>query len=290
MTVPLVLPEDLNDEQRQLLAERQLGLKYSEDQPRDESGRWTSGGGADGAGAEDVRTTNMGTTVRTEDRGGGATGIAGGLSHDWYVAETAPDVSFNNPALADEPALTEAQQKAVDLWESVGGYRAMNDMLRGTSTQPQDLAYPPEKIASAVDELRSAFDAAPVTEEPALVYRGADATFYEGLGVGDVFQDKGFIATEVSEQRAGAFADPTQAALEILLPTGTPYLRLGGGEILLQPDTQFRVVEVDTEPSDVAPRTYTFEEDTGDERLPRGVSFEDLAVTITRRIMLEVIP
>jgi hypothetical protein len=249
---------------RELLeSEIRLGeLRYSDDQPRDDHGRFASGG-------DSGDPSSGGGTGKGSDGGGGFT------PESWQTA--APPTSFDelnaqkNQA-ADFAAsafsggtLSGSQADALTAYSRDEGAAEINDALRQGSPDSTPLAWAtflsqgdtPENLPASqvqtLGDVRTSLDSAIASSQATqdvVAYRG----FGEDMNLepGQVFSDPGYTSTSLQESMAAErFSDGTVA--EIQIPAGSPALSrdnsLGGSqlmsEVILPRNASFEVTSTD---------------------------------------------
>jgi len=174
-------------------------LKYDEDQPRDENGRF------------------------------GSTGETDSSRSPKEMAEYA-----NSQQKETIAKLSEEQVTALQDYVSVGGYEEFNEELRLGAVLGLDLA--PDTAAKA-DLMESAIQGASFKDD-VVVYRGLndDEGFYQTASVGDYITDPAFVSTSMDSVVAEMFAvgemsNENPVVMKITIPAGTPAL---SGEALAQ--------------------------------------------------------
>lgn len=145
--------------------------------------------------------------------------------------------------------LTPAQEKGLRFYQSPG-FALMNGQLRGVDlpalkarehASDSDLAR--AKIASK--GLTAAIKTAPPLTEPLTVYRGFSASRYPHE-VGATVTDPGFTSTSLTPDVATVGKATAQATAEITLPAGTRAAAGSSRELVLPPNSKFRVTKVTT--------------------------------------------
>jgi hypothetical protein len=162
--------------------------KYSDDQPRDEQGRWADGGGS-----------GVGGNGRSDDQ----------RADVMDVVDDDADADYSAQHEASQPwhrSLSRKEAAALRLYTDRGGFRAINDYLRGGTSSPQ--------TRDAARALEGALDRSVVPDGERL-YRGLHlvgreeaARFAESVPPGSVFHDNGFFSVSPSSAIAGSFAVP----------------------------------------------------------------------------------
>ena len=189
--------------------------KYNPDQPRDSHGRFGEG---EGSGVKEWQSTKG------------------------KEAKTAAQ-DFMKQAI-NQPTFTEKQSTGI--LHYVNSSRAMNQYLRN------GIEIPNEGIGSKqdIEAIKSAMQDT-TTKEPMALFRGVDASVLEGVKEGDIINDKGFCSTSLLQ--AGARPSDRTALMEISAPEGThcvvplldktvrPFAYAEEAEVILPPDTSFRV-------------------------------------------------
>jgi ADP-ribosyltransferase exoenzyme len=229
------MPKDLTDAQRTLLLEQDIkSFKYSEDQERDDHGRWTSGGGR-----EEV--------VAQFDR--------------FHDAMRLTDSAFE-PMLGKiaqwRMDLDQFETNAISVWKTGSGFDLINGVLRGEPTGVIET----QAAENLTAQLDKAIEKAPELPEDSVVYRAFATEQFGELHVGDVISDTGFVATAADGSFLTSFGQfwenanqevgPTSSA-EILLPAGTHAAMMSNNELLIPRDSSFRVVSVQPISADYTP-------------------------------------
>lgn len=196
--------------------------EYSDDQPRDDSGRWTSGGGGGGGSGD---SGHFDSAARM-----------GGTQADWSKWDEHDAVLSNM-----------SDQERDDFVEyTAGQYKDINSMLRGETAPSSDYD---NRLMDRANRLESVLDKTE-TPEDWIVYRGGKIP-PDAMQTGTVFTDNGFISTSRSEGMAREFLPKSgnAAIFEILVPRGThaAYIRQYSHnpseyEMIIQRGTSFRVV------------------------------------------------
>jgi hypothetical protein len=163
----------------------------------------------------------------------------------------------------------EYQHEAVDSYID-GEYRAINARLRGYKVSPSQ-----RNLNLLIRDLDSSFEVSTaVCPENLLAFRGItidpdfgktdrDAyEFYRGLSVGDVFEDKGYFSSSLSEGTAREFTtgSPAYVMFEIEVPEGSRALPTSGfasdiskvsdeRELLFPRKTKFEVIQKESDGS-----------------------------------------
>lgn len=146
--------------------------------------------------------------------------------------------------------LSPAQDKAMRFYQSPG-FALMNGQLRGldkkdikadVSFNDADLA----RASKASKDLHAAIRKAPPLEEPMTVYRGFGADQFGDLSPGMQISDKGFTSTSITNDVGSVGRATKQATAEITLPAGTKAAAGSSREMVLPPNSKFRVLSVTT--------------------------------------------
>lgn len=145
---------------------------------------------------------------------------------------------------ASRKTLTPEQKASID-WYSGAGYWQINPYLR--TGKPIGVAGD-EILGRALDSIdgleqhiRNIWGAAQPLKKGIVVYRGSK---YPDLKEGDVFTEKGFTSTSIDQERSDEQFGSSMA--RILVRAGTPvvYGNNYDREIMLMPNTKFRVTRV----------------------------------------------
>lgn len=165
-----------------------LGFKYSDDQPRDDSGRWSDGGGGgDGGG----------------DTSGG----------DYYHPETAGEAyEFGESQSADIiKNMSEGEKAAFDFYNSEG-YSEINGALR--DGKGGDVSEYTKEIDTTLDRA--------IVSKPFVSYRGiSDGVLPDEDLTGSKINDMGYVSTTLMENIVYNFGD---TVIEIRSPSGSKAL------------------------------------------------------------------
>lgn len=188
------------------------GRKFDDSQPRDDHGRWTSGGGGGSA--------NFDTAEHLPERQIGEVGETTKRYSGWYSA------------LPDE------QKRALIQWQEWGEFPQIQSLLRQqpiplennaplAGILPMEESQVPHTLG-IIYNLDAAIASAPPLPNDTVVYRSFDSAQYGELHTGQVLRDDGFVATGDSRDAAnasGSLLDPapqhSDVSAEILLPAGT---------------------------------------------------------------------
>jgi hypothetical protein len=196
-------------------------MSFNEDQPRDEMGRWTSGGGASiGNAAQKTweATTNHDELTALEERAASAY-TAGG------------DV-INSMIREDR-----GQELTVQDRDTIAG---MDAMIRSAQPTAEDTV------------LYRGVNPSPDTFLTTQGMGGVAPPDFGSMKAGDEFTDKGFISTTTDPEIGERFATQSGTQLEIHAPAGTQGLSiaaargadvLGESETVLPRGTVFSVLE-----------------------------------------------
>jgi hypothetical protein len=173
-----------------------LVTKYSDDQPRDEDGRWGSGGGSSGEGGRDFGEMSWTTNAAEFDEG------------------EKEAVKWGTENLSPEVNQTDKEREAIELYQS-SGYRTINGCLRGEEKADSETRGTIKKMDSLLEKSQ--------TKEDVTAYRGVDEKTFEKLsGEGmKSFQDKGFVSTSLNSGFAKTYAEENGGTIKIEVPKGT---------------------------------------------------------------------
>ncbi|MFN2636895.1 MAG: ADP-ribosyltransferase [Gemmatimonadaceae bacterium] len=145
--------------------------------------------------------------------------------------------------------LNSAQDKAMRFYQSPG-YALMNGQLRGldkadikadVSFNDSDLA----RAAKASKDLTAAIKKSPPLTEPMTVYRGFSADQFGDLTPGQMVTDKGFVSTSITPDVGAVGKASRPATAEIVLPVGAKAAAGTTREMVLPPNSQFKVISVE---------------------------------------------
>ncbi len=192
-------------------------VKYSPDQPRDEHGEWTDGGGG-GFQPEPWQTT----TPRL-------------LSPEAFAQSQA----------ARDWATEHVHGSAEGTGSYVAGSTGLNGALRDGDAPPEFMS----EIAPVIAATDKAI-AGSTVDTATVAYRGQDPSFLAGVRVGDTFTDKGYVSTSLLQRVTRGFGDRV-TPIEIHIPSGShvaaPSDRMEH-ELILPRDSTFRVDAIGTRP------------------------------------------
>lgn len=178
-----------------LVAQEREGKKYSDDQPRDENGRFASGGAGVGPDAADARMS-----VDVQDAIRDAIGQSG-ISH---VQPGSNDI--------------------VDSYKSSGFYALNSGLRKGTELG--------EKEVVMRDALDALIDNANVLQNDIVLYRGVGMAALDGMDTMKSMSDAAFLSTSFNPRVATDFAGFGSGIgiVQIRIPTGSKALLLGDPE------------------------------------------------------------
>jgi hypothetical protein len=220
-------------------------MSFNDDQPRDELGRWSSGGGGGAVS-------------------GSATTWAETKSEPVSAASMLAASPGSSPLEAAEASLEENKEQLKAVQSYVNGGDVLNGMMR----EERDNEFT-AKDENTVGYLDNAISAQAPTTQDSVLYRGvAPVGSTPGIGVpgpgltpapdfasmqaGDQFTDKGFISTTTNPSLGEKFATTQGTQLEIHAPAGTQGLSvpavtgvdiLNEQEVVLPRGSEFTVLE-----------------------------------------------
>lgn len=201
---------------------------FDPDQPRDESGEWSSEGA--GGRVENDKPVGVGKGGLVEDH------VA------WSEHHNGPPLSI--------------PQKATASHYQGNGYITMNGHLRQGK-------YESPEVKESIAILDSVMKTAAKTQESVTVYRGL-AKLPEGLKSGSVFIDKGYVSTSTDKGAADKIAreakDDIPIVMQIKIPKGKPALSMEHAtgktkysterEVLLPRNAKFKIERLEYMPGD----------------------------------------
>lgn len=201
-------------------------LKYSDDQPREDNGRFAGGGGGEEDGSSE-------SGAGSGDSSGGSGGSSGAAPRSF--SSDIDGKQFISDHYSDWREGLSAKQDAALAFYQSPGYELMNGSLRGhsLSAPAADLT----RAKEAIKNLDSAITKAPPLKESLLVHRGLSAEQFGALAKGDIVTDSGF--TSVSLTPGSGTKGAATAVIE--LPPG---MRAAAGrtkELILPRGTKFKV-------------------------------------------------
>lgn len=146
--------------------------------------------------------------------------------------------------------LTPAQEKGIRFYQSPG-FALMNGQLRGRDAGELKAAEHATdadltRAKTATKALTSAIKAAPPLKEPMTVFRGFSADQFGKLEPGKTVTDKGFTSTALTDDAGAVGRAAQKATAEITLPAGTRAAAGSTRELVLPPNSKFRVTKVTT--------------------------------------------
>ena len=232
--------------------------KYSADQPRGKDGRFASGNDDGGTSAEKKPLLSTKTKIKigTFLVSAAAVGIAISRNKPYVVHLPQHDAIRNLHTASVHTALSDAEKKAVHEYSNLH-YAKINKKLR--------LGHKPDERINNID---AALDKSALSQD-SVVYRGLNQDRSKRLLTktqpGEVFVDRGYSSTSLSEGVARGFAATTDGGtvvlpkakhgyvLSINVDKGTNALPLNDDiarhiaeqEVLLPRDSAFRVLRVD---------------------------------------------
>lgn len=232
-----------------------VALKYSEDQERDEQGRFSGGGGGGG---------------------GGSTGARGRISYSGVVGGSQRIQADVAPLYEKWTASLTAEEK-----QAIGDYTeastAFNNYARYNHI---DEERDPALVYEGIRQLDSALAKAETPAEM-VTYRGIEKGVVRSLRVGDEFVDHGYTSTSLNSHLASGFADRDseldengkpdvyRVVARITMPEGTHAALVNAidsvqhdeAEVLTARDTKFRLTKINR-PEDVTyPRENKYDQE-----------------------------
>lgn len=166
-------------------------------------------------------------------------------------APAAKDKAFIDSHYSEwKDKLSPGQEKAMRFYQSPG-FALMNGQLRGLDKKDikADLSFNDADLvraSKASKDLHAAIRKAPPLEEPMTVYRGFGADQFGDLSPGMQISDKGFTSTSITNDVGSVGRATKQATAEIALPAGTKAAAGSSREMVLPPNSKFRVLSVTT--------------------------------------------
>lgn len=214
--------------------------------PRAHDGKWTRGATGVVSKIKAAAETAGRATAPKGDRGKGkATPSAKGMS-------AADSKGFVDDHYGDwRENLTPAQEKGLRFYQSPG-FALMNGQLRGLDTgglKRQEHASDADltRAKGASRALHSAIKAAPPLKDDLTVFRGFSTDQFGKLEPGKILQDKGFTSTALTNDAGAVGKAARKATAEVKLPAGTKAAAGSTRELVLPPNSKFRVVSVTSE-------------------------------------------
>jgi SPP1 gp7 family putative phage head morphogenesis protein len=125
--------------------------------------------------------------------------------------------------------MSEPQGKALQGYtksgfENINGYLRRGRLARTSTYNPEKLQQAANKVKDEIRLISEIFDSAPPLTDDLLVYRGVDDVAFgdmiEGLKVGQVFGDKGFVSTTLKRDVAFQDFGGDVTLIEIVVPAG----------------------------------------------------------------------
>jgi hypothetical protein len=231
-------------------------LRYSDDQPRDDHGRFASGGSGD--------TPSGGSSGSSGSGGGSGGGVSAGNGDPLAAILSDEDPNAIDTNAGYQPfvdaetkqydTLTSAQNEALGLYTGTA-YSSINGALRGNQAMDAGTASIASDLDTAIDSNGYSLAA------DSTLYRGVNvqsgATAAGDLQAGQVLQDDAFLSTSASADIATQFSfakgldvdtnATTSYVLQLSAPAGTNYLigSTAERELLLGRDTPMVVDSVD---------------------------------------------
>ena len=185
--------------------------KYSDDQSRDDIGRFGEGGGGGGG----------------EAAGASGSGSGGGPDYDSIAA----------------PEPSAEQASTLSKYQTDDGYKAINTALR----KGQILTPKGQATIAAMD---SYFDSVPALKGEIVTYRGL-SSMPKGMREGATFSDKTYVSTSFKKELAEDFAGKSGVLMRIRVPKGKKVVAMDSAlrgrsrfderEVLLRRGSKFRI-------------------------------------------------
>ncbi len=205
-------------------------IAFDPSQPRNKDGEWSKSPGSGGS--------------KGGKPSGDGAGKSGGPEGKATEFKTDADARtwLNSTFAGWRKDMSSKEDAALAFYQSPG-YALMNGQLRG-----QKVDAPTKDLARAKDaskHLSAAIDKAPPLKEPLTVFRGFSAGQFGKLTPGAKITDKAFVSTALTKAQAGSFVSRgDQAIAKITLPAGTKAAAGSVKELILPPNTSFRVLSV----------------------------------------------
>ncbi len=144
--------------------------------------------------------------------------------------------------------LSDSEEKGLHFYQSPG-FALMNGQLRGqdaNSLKSAEHASDKDLVRArkASKDLTAAIRKAPPLPSSVTVYRGFDAKQFGDLEPGQVVTDKGFTSTAITNDAGAVGRAGEVGQAEVLLPSGTKAAAGSVRELILAPNSRFRVVSV----------------------------------------------
>lgn len=217
-------------------------VRFSEDQPRDDDGKFGSGDGG-GSSKDDDSPTDDDELQEMMDNYTGS---------EEYASEAENIMSKDQKEYSE--GLSETEFEAVKDYTGLG-YQDVNKALRGAPPPPLTGDLLAENLERA-NMINKAILSSPAIDEPVTVFRGVNAKgseFYD-LAVGDVYQDSGVVSTSFSKSIATGFGGSASGEEKVLLQIdvkkgsqaliGSNFSTHNEYELMLPSNTQFKVTDV----------------------------------------------
>lgn len=201
--------------------------------PRANDGKWTDGAG--GVASKAKKVADVAGRVSTPKGAKGMTAEDSKKFVDGHYGGWRKD-------------MTPAQEKGLRFYQSPG-FALMNGQLRGLDAEglkKQEHASDADmtRAKGASKALHSAIKAAPPLKADLTVFRGFSADQFGKLEPGKVLQDKGFTSTALTNDAGSVGKASRKATAEIRLPAGTKAAAGSTRELVLPPNSKFKVVSV----------------------------------------------